>query len=104
MFNQAFFAKVLVIQEDDSISGVRLEAELREPFDILLGSDLRTAEATIERAQRPDKSVTGRKGSLRDALRGRHQVNSFSNRLLVDLESHNTNPPRTADGNLPESI
>ena len=56
MFNQAFFAKVLVIQDDESTGEVRLEAELREPFETL----------------------------LRGAARGLHQVNCFSNRLLVE--------------------
>lgn len=81
MFNQAFFEKVLVIQEDDSISGVRLEAELREPFDTLLGSDLKAAEAAFQRAHEPRRAATVRKGSLRGAARGVHQVISFSNTL-----------------------
>ncbi len=86
MFNQAFFEKVLVIQEDDSISGVRLEAELREPFDTLLGSELKVAEAAFQRAHDPREAATGRKGSLRGAARGVLQVISFSNRLLVGAE------------------
>ena len=83
MFNQAFFAKVLVIQDDESTGEVRLEAELREPFDTLLGSDLKAAEAALQRAHKPRTAV---KGSLRGAARGLHQVNSFSNRLLVGAE------------------
>ncbi|MHB8380521.1 MAG: recombinase family protein [Acidimicrobiales bacterium] len=86
MFNQAFFAKVLVIQDDEGISGVRLEAELREPFDTLLGSDLKAAEAALQRAQGPRKAVKGLKGSLRGAAHGVHQVISFSNTLLVGAE------------------
>jgi DNA invertase Pin-like site-specific DNA recombinase len=82
MFNQAFFAKVLVIQDDESTGEVRLEAELREPFDTLLGSDLKAAEAALHRAHKPRTAV---KGSLRGAARGLHQVNSFSNRLLVEV-------------------
>ena len=78
MFNQAFFEKVLVIQEDDSISGVRLEAELREPFDTLLGSDLKVAEAAFQWAHKPGKAAKSRSGSLRDAVPGVHQVISFS--------------------------
>ncbi len=85
MFNQAFFAKVLVIQDDESTGEVRLEAELREPFDTLLGSDLKAAEAALERAHQPRKAVKGRTGNLRGAARGLHQVNSFSNRLLVEV-------------------
>ena len=83
LFNQAFFAKVLVIQEDDSISGVRLEAELHEPFDTLLGSDLKVAEAALRRTQGPRKAVSGLKGGLRGAVRDVHQVISFSKTLLV---------------------
>ncbi len=85
MFNQAFFAKVLVIQDDESTGEVRLEAELREPFDTLLGSDLKTAEAALQRAHKPITVVKGRKSILRGAVRGLHQVNSFSNRLLVEV-------------------
>ena len=86
MFNQAFFAKVLVIQDDEGISGVRLEAELREPFDTLLGSDLKAAEAALRRAQEPRKAISGLKGSLRGVAHGVHQVISFSNTLLVGAE------------------
>ena len=41
MFNQAFFEKVLVIQDDESSGDIRLESAFREPFDTLLGSELK---------------------------------------------------------------
>ncbi len=36
MFNQAFFEKILILPDDNDRVGVRLEAELAEPFDTLL--------------------------------------------------------------------
>jgi site-specific DNA recombinase len=84
MFNQAFFAKILVIQDDESIGDIRLEAELREPFDTLLGSELKTAEAALQRAHVAKKSkVKSRKGNPAVAALGFFQVNSLSNRFLV---------------------
>ena len=66
MFNQAFFEKVLVVQDDESIGDIRLEAELREPFDTLLGSDLKASEAAFQRAQEARVSnVNARRGSHR---------------------------------------
>jgi hypothetical protein len=35
----------LVVPDEDVESGVRVSAELREPFDVLLGSDLKVVEA-----------------------------------------------------------
>ena len=61
MFNQAFFEKVLIIQDDESIGDIRLEAEFREPFDTLLGSELKTAEAAFKRAHKA-RSRTSRSG------------------------------------------
>ena len=83
MFNQAFFEKVLVIQDDDSTGDIRLEPEFREPFGTLLGSELKTAEAAFQRAHEASKSnATSRKGRPGVAKRGFFQVNSLSNRLL----------------------
>ncbi len=87
MFNQAFFEKVLVVQDDESIGDIRLEAELREPFDALLGSDLKACEAAFQRAHEARISnVKARRGSRRVAEQGFFQVNSLSNRLLVGAE------------------
>ena len=86
MFNQAFFEKVLVIQDDDSTGDIRLEPEFREPFGTLLGSELKTAEAAFQRAHEASKSnATSRKGRPGVAKRGFFQVNSLSNRLLVEV-------------------
>ena len=50
MFNQAFFEKVLVVQEDPSVGDIRVEAEFREPFGTLLGSELKSVEAAFQGA------------------------------------------------------
>jgi site-specific DNA recombinase len=47
MFNQVFFERVLVVPDEDVESGVRVSAELREPFDVILGSDLKVVEAEV---------------------------------------------------------
>src|SRR5665213_33129 len=87
MLNQAFFEKVLVIQDDESSGDIRLESAFREPFDTLLGSELKTAEAAFQRAHVARKSnAASRKGSRTVAKRGLFQVNSLSNRLLVGAE------------------
>jgi site-specific DNA recombinase len=80
MFNQAFFEKVLVIQEDASIGDVRVEAEFREPFGTLFGSELKSVEAAFSHKARKSKDVP-RKGS-RSVATGFHQVNSLSTTLL----------------------
>ncbi len=87
MFNQAFFEKVLVIQEDASIGDIRVEAEFREPFGTLFGSELKTAEAAFQGAHEARKSkVTAGKGRRSVVQRGFHQVNSLSKTLLVGAE------------------
>ena len=86
MFNQAFFEKVLVIQDDESSGDIRLEPAFREPFDTLLGSELKTAEAAFQRTHvARESNGASRKGSPKVAKRGFFQVNSLSNRLLVEV-------------------
>jgi DNA invertase Pin-like site-specific DNA recombinase len=85
MFNQAFFEKVLVIQEDASVGDIRVEAEFREPFGTLLGSELKSVEAAFQGAHEARMSNnTPRKGNGRVAP-GFHQVNSLS-KTLFDLD------------------
>ena len=79
MFNQAFFSKVLVIQDDEGFGDVRLEAELREPFDTLLGGELKRA---VSARQAPQKKTT--KASRSADHGGLLQDISFSNGLLVE--------------------
>ena len=43
LFNQAFFEKILILPDDNDRVGVRLEAELAEPFDTLLTKAKRSA-------------------------------------------------------------
>ena len=64
MLNQAFFVKVLAIQGDETVSGIRIETEIRKPFDTLLRSDLNVAEAALQRANGPRKLDKGRKVNL----------------------------------------
>ena len=86
MFNQAFFEKVLVVQEDPSVGDIRVEAEFREPFGTLLGSELKSVEAAFQGAHEARKSNnTPGKGS-RSVAPGFHQVNSLSKTLLVGAE------------------
>jgi DNA invertase Pin-like site-specific DNA recombinase len=87
MFNQAFFEKVLIIQDDASTGDIRLEADFREPFDTLLGNELKTAEAALLKPHTATKSdVKARKGRRGVDEPGFLQVTSFSNRLLVGAE------------------
>ena len=51
LFNQAFFEKVFVMQFDDYPGEVRVTAQHRAPFDILLGRDLKKAEADLRQSQ-----------------------------------------------------
>lgn len=83
MFNQAFFSKVLVIQDDQGFGNVRLEAEFREPFDTLLGRELKRAVSARQAPQTPKKTT---KGSRKADPSGLFQDNSFSNRLLVEVK------------------
>lgn len=48
MFNQAFFERILVLPDDNDRIGIRLEAELAEPFDALLTKAKRPAGETSE--------------------------------------------------------
>jgi hypothetical protein len=56
MFNQAFFEKVLVVQDDEGMGEFRLEAEFREPFGTLLGSEVKAAEVAFQRAHKARNS------------------------------------------------
>ena len=87
MFNQAFFSKVLVIQDDEGFGDVRLEAELREPFDTLLGGELKRA---VSARQAPQKKTT--KASRSADHGGLLQDISFSNGLLVEVMGLCSNP------------
>ena len=64
MLNQAFFVKVLAIQGDETVSGIRIETEIRKPFDTLLRSDINVAEAALQRANGPRKLDKSRKVNL----------------------------------------
>ena len=70
-----------------SLAGVEINAKLKEPFDVLLGDELRMASQTgapVRKSKRPTgKNAYGSTSPL--------QVQGLSNTLMVDLEGHNTN-------------
>ncbi|MGV1037851.1 MAG: recombinase family protein, partial [Candidatus Nanopelagicales bacterium] len=70
MFNQAFFERVLVVQDDAAPDGVRITTDPREPFDSLFSDELKTLEA---------KNANDPCGAD-----GVFQVNSLSKTLLVE--------------------
>jgi site-specific DNA recombinase len=92
MFNQAFFEKVLVIGVEQTPGDVRIEAKLRPPFDVLLGSELKSAEAEVRQVQMTKKS-SGKtvKGVIQKADSAFFWSNSFNKTLLVELSTHDTN-------------
>ena len=81
MFNQAFFEKIFVVQIDESLAGVEINAKLKEPFDVLLGHELRMASQTaapVRKSKRPaDKNANGPTSPL--------QVQGLSNALMVEV-------------------
>ena len=82
MFNQAFFEKIFVVQIDESLAGVEINAKLKEPFDVLLGDELRMASHTaapVRKSKRPaGKNANGPTSPL--------QVQGLSNALMVGAE------------------
>jgi hypothetical protein len=91
MFNQAFFEKIFVVQIDESLAGVEINAKLKEPFDALLGDELRMASQTaapVRKSKRPaGKNANGPTSPL--------QVQGLSNTLMVearDLEPRTGKP------------
>ena len=87
MFNQAFFEKVFVVQIDESLAGVEIDAKLREPFDLLLGDELRAAShsstAELGTKKPADKTANGLSST---ASRTPLQVKGLSNALMVGAE------------------
>ena len=81
MFNQAFFEKIFVVQIDESLAGVEINAKLKEPFDVLLGDELRMASQTaapVRKSKRPaGKNAYGSTSPL--------QVQGLSNTLMVEV-------------------
>ena len=73
MFNQAFFEKVLVVQKEETAGDVWIETKFREPFNTLLGAELRKSVIKI-------RQITAEK--LDSAY---NCAISFNNTLLVEL-------------------
>jgi site-specific DNA recombinase len=86
MFNQVFFERVLVFPDDNAPDGVRVDGELREPFDLLLGADLRLATATATKVRKTKKTANQMVDGL--ASSGSPQVlhiKGLSKELLVEV-------------------
>ena len=87
MFNQAFFEKIFVIQIDESLADVRVDAQLREPFDVLLGPELRAASRMVTPVPRTKKPAgTSANGLSSSTSRTPLQVQGLSNALMVGAE------------------
>ncbi len=84
LFNQALFERILVTCDDNSPGGISIRTELREPFNTLLSSEMREAERAwrLNINASPADDRKGRSARSRTAF---FQVNSLSNRLLVEL-------------------
>ena len=84
MFNQAFFEKIFVIQIDESLADVRVESQLREPFDVLLGEELRAASLSSNQGRITIKPAgTTANGLPSTNSRTPLQVRGLSNTLMV---------------------
>ena len=86
MFNQVFFERVLVFPDDDAPEGVRVDSELREPFTVLLGADLRLATATATMGRKTKKTAN----QMVDGLASSEfpqvlHVKGLSKELLVEV-------------------
>lgn len=101
MFNQAFFEKVLIVEIDEASSEFHIEAELREPFKALINYDPRVVESKTSSVKRSASPASTIVNGLRDVTElASKRANSFSNALLVDLASHNTNHFPTTTGQI----
>ncbi len=86
MFNQAFFEKIFVVQIDETLADVEIDAQLREPFDVLLGDEIRAASQGPTRARKSKKPAdTDANGLPSTTSRDPHQVWGLSN-ALIDLD------------------
>ena len=85
MFNQAFFEKIFVVQIDET-RGVKIEAQLREPFDVLLGDDLRQASLRSSSGRNSKKPAGADANGLPSTTPGNIlQVQGLSNALMVEV-------------------
>ena len=86
MFNQAFFEKIFVVQIDETLADVKIEAQLREPFDVLLGDDLRQASQRSSSGRKSKKSAGADANGLPSTTTGNLlQVQGLSNALMVEV-------------------
>ena len=87
MFNQAFFEKIFVVQIDETLADVKIEAQLREPFDVLLGDDLRQASQRSSSSRELKKPAGADANGLTSTTPGNLlQVQGLSNALMVGAE------------------
>ena len=86
MFNQAFFEKIFVKQIDESLADVEIKAQLREPFDVLLGEELRVASLVPKRGRKTKKPAdTDANGPSSTTPGTKSQVQGLSNALMVEV-------------------
>ena len=86
MFNQAFFEKIFVVQIDETLADVKIEAQLREPFDVLLGDDLRQASQRSSSSRELKKPAGADANGLTSTTPGNLlQVQGLSNALMVEV-------------------
>ena len=82
LLNQAFFEKIFVVQIDESLAGVEINAKLKEPFDVLLGDELRVASQTAAPVRKSKRSAGKNANGPTSPL----QVQGLSNALMVGAE------------------
>ena len=86
MFNQVFFERVLVFPDDNAPEGVRVDSELREPFDVLLGADLRLAASSGTTSRKMKKTANPKVDGLTSSGSPQVlQVKGLSKELLVEV-------------------
>jgi site-specific DNA recombinase len=92
LFNQAFFEKVFVVEIDATLGEFRLDTELHEPFNTLLGAGLKFTQAEI-RPNKKSKMAASKstKELTREVDPDFHHVQGFNKALLVGLSTADSN-------------
>ena len=85
LFNQAFFERILIVRDDNASEGFTVAGILTAPFDTLLSSELRAAEAEL-RANEQDKTSASHTADGGPVVQhpGLSQAQGFSKTLLVE--------------------
>jgi hypothetical protein len=69
-FNQAFFEKIFVVQIVETLADVKIETQLREPFDVLLGDDLRQSSQKSSSSRKSKKPAGADANGLQSSTPG----------------------------------